>query len=169
MGLIEIEKIKSYLDYNPTTGVFCWIRASGRRMAKSVGVQAGSIDTYGYLQIRLFRQQMLAHRLAWYYMMGIWPEHEIDHKDGNTINNKWENLRASNRPQQMQNARRRHDNKSGFKGVYEDRRLERPWCANISANGRRIALGRYYTPEEAGEAYAKAALLYHGEFACLHR
>ncbi len=101
------------------------------------------------------------HKLAWLWMTGGWPTHEIDHIDNDATNNRWCNLRPATREQNTQNARRRSDNTSGYKGVclHEGR-----FAARVQANGKRKFLGYFYTPEEAYAAVCKAAQASHGEF-----
>lgn len=88
----------------------------------------------------------------------------VDHKNHNTLDNRLENLRIANDSQSRSNRRLRKDSKSGFKGVGF---AAGKWMACIQANGKRKTIGRYSTAELAYEAYCKAALELHGEFACL--
>ncbi len=94
-------------------------------------------------------------------------EREVDHENHNTLDNRRKNLRFANYFEQSYNRRRRSDNTSGFKGVCyrENRKGPDKWRARISAGGKRILLGYFATADKAGEAYAKAALEYHREFA----
>ncbi len=56
-------------------------------------------------------------------------------------------------------------NSSGFKGVYFDK-VKTKYRSRIMVNFKQIHLGYFETAEEAHEEYKKAALKYHGEFAC---
>ena len=105
-----------------------------------------------------------AHRVAWIYMTGQWPEHTIDHRDLNPSNNKWENLRHATASQNLGNINRYRHNTSGFKGVFwcKDKRLFR---AVITVEGKKIPLGYFRDPAKGGEAYKAAAEKYRGEFA----
>jgi AP2 domain/HNH endonuclease len=89
---------------------------------------------------------------------------EVDHKNGNTLDNRRGNLRECGRLQNLMNNGRRSDNTSGFKGVHFHSRAAR-WQARIKANGRRISLGLYKTSEAAAIAYDLAAKRYFGDFA----
>lgn len=90
-------------------------------------------------------------------------KHElVDHKDGNPLNNTRENVRLANSKQNAYNTRRAKDNKSGYKGVHFEKGK---WSARIMVNKKFLRLGRYNTPEEAHEAYKKAAIEHFGEFA----
>lgn len=104
----------------------------------------------------------MAHQLAWLYVNGTWPPSQIDHIDGDGLNNKIENLRLANSAQN--NSNRSFNGAVGFKGVYWNK-SGKAYRAQIQINGRRIYLGSFATPEEAHEAYVKAAKELHGEFA----
>jgi hypothetical protein len=85
-----------------------------------------------------------------------------DHWDGNGLNNSRENLRLATDAQNSYNSRMKLGNKSGYKGVAKKRNR---WGAWITVDGKSIGLGVYDTPEEAHEAYKRAATKYFGEFA----
>lgn len=94
---------------------------------------------------------------------------EIDHRDGNGLNNQRENLRPSTR---VENSRNRHHFKtsktSKYRGVYFDKKNRR-WCASISPQtGQYVWLGRHATEEAAALAFDEAAKKYFGEFAALN-
>ena len=83
------KKVKQYLNYDPLTGEFTWI--VHRRCLKA-GSVAGCLYR-GYTSIRISGKQYYAHRLAWLYVYGYFPEHQIDHIDRNPSNNRINNLR----------------------------------------------------------------------------
>jgi hypothetical protein len=93
---------------------------------------------------------------------------EVDHINGDGLDNRRSNLRPCTRSQNMANRGRQRNNTSGYKGVS---RSGRKWCARIYApnpNGgrsRALTLGRFDSPEEAHAAYCEAAKRLHGEFA----
>lgn len=90
---------------------------------------------------------------------------QVDHKDGNGLNNSRANLRLCTPAQNMQNRRVKSNTVSGFKGVTKVAgTYKRPWQAAITLNGKRKYLGCFPTPEEAHEAYCKAAREHFGEF-----
>lgn len=88
----------------------------------------------------------------------------VDHEDGNGLNCVRSNLRLATTAQNNRNQRRRSDSKSGFKGVFWQAD-KRKWRARICVNGKNRSLGYFATPEEAHEAYCKAAKELFGEFA----
>jgi hypothetical protein len=91
----------------------------------------------------------------------------VDHRDGDGLNNQRANLRKASHAQNMQNQMVSVNNTSGYKGVHFAFE-KRKWQARIMANGKRISLGLFATPEEAALAYNDAAERLHGEFARLN-
>lgn len=106
---------------------------------------------------------VLMHRLITSAPIGM----EVDHIDGDGLNNTRRNLRIVTRNQNRFNLRLRADNKSGYKGVFCDKRTGR-WCAHIGFYGQRKNLGYFATPEEAARAYDIAACELFGEYARLN-
>jgi hypothetical protein len=92
------------------------------------------------------------------------PGMDVDHINGNTLDNRRENLRLATRSENNCNARRRRNREPGRKGISQDKRDGR-WSAYVNINGRRTALGRFATAEEASRARDEAARRIHGEFA----
>lgn len=100
-----------------------------------------------------------------YFLRGIDIEgKEIDHKDGDGLNNQFSNLRIATSSQNKTSRSVRADSKSGFKGV-EYHKQNKNWCGYIIKNGKKTHLGVFSTPEEAALAYNKAAIELWGEYA----
>jgi hypothetical protein len=87
---------------------------------------------------------------------------EVDHIDGDTLNNRRSNLRLANRSQQTANSRRHTS--TGHRGIAWDADRQR-WRPEVWKDGKRYRLGRYRTLEEAVAARTRGALRIHGEFA----
>ena len=85
------ESLKSVLSYDPETGEFTW-RVSPSRNVKA-GMKAGSFNSQGYRQIQVMGRVYKAHRLAFLYMTGLFPEFTGSHKNGVPSDNRWDNLR----------------------------------------------------------------------------
>jgi len=90
MKHIDLDHLRSVLDYNPDTGVFTW-RTSHHARARC-GEVAGNVSVQGYLRIGVQGQVVLAARLAWFYIYGEWPKRQVVHVDGNRLNNRLVNL-----------------------------------------------------------------------------
>jgi hypothetical protein len=90
----------------------------------------------------------------------------VDHIKGNGLDNRRDQLRLATNAQNKQNMKKPKTNSSGFKGVvFMPPNPNKPWGAYIRANGKNKFLGSFTTPEEAHEAYMKAAREHFGEFA----
>lgn len=149
LGIWSQDQLKNLLSYDPDTGIFAWAVARGTKIKP--GFIAGCPNTDGYIKIVYMRRTYSAHRLAFLYMTGSYPEAEVDHVDGNPQNNKWANLRACSRQENMQNKLPNKGRKIGSL-VGANRNLER-WISRISSNGTQIHIGVYETEFEAHQAY----------------
>ena len=106
-------------------------------------------------------KKVLMHRL----IMNAQATEDVDHRDGNGLNNRRKNLRPATVSQNLGNMRRlRSDCSSGFKGVTYIRKLGK-WQARIQFQGKRTVLGCFATKELAAQAYDEAAKRIFGEFA----
>jgi hypothetical protein len=154
------ERLREVLNYDPMTGVFVWKKRLNNRAL--VGHICRNFDHRGYLRINIDRKIYRAARLAWLYIHGKWPPHEIDHINGIPGDDRLDNLREATH---SENCNNRPPRKSGrLKGVYFNKR-DNGWCARITGSKRTHFLGRFATEAEAHAAYAKAAPIIHGEFA----
>ena len=155
---VTAEELRRLFRYEPETGKFVRLVSMGRRA--NVGDVAGAKSLRGSWVISVHQKRYYAHRLAWLYMTGSWPSHEIDHIDGNPLNNAFANLREATSAENKQNRHgARKDNSHGFMGVYVHARKADgsvQWRARIQTNGRSRCLGLYATPEEAQAAYVAA-------------
>lgn len=91
----------------------------------------------------------------------------IDHKNGNGLDCRRDNLRVVSRRQNRQNTLRVKGTTSKYKGVRK-RADCKSWHARIIAHGQEINLGKFRTEVEAASAYNRAALLHFGEYASLN-
>lgn len=108
------------------------------------------------------RRMIFMHRL-----IGGDGKLEIDHRNGNGLDNVRKNIRRSTRSQNASNRSRTKGNTSGYKGVIFDRRFKK-WYSRIGVGGKLIYLGCFKSSREAAAVYNKAAVEYHGEFAYLN-
>lgn len=167
--MIEVtqEYLKSFIHYDPDTGIFTRIAFPPSDKTKKrpdlIGVPTGSVGKNGYVDLRLGVRRMTGHRAAFLWMTGSIPV-VVDHKDGNRSNNRWDNLRACDQSHNLANMGPTKRSTSGIKGVYPCKPGTR-WRAQIRVYYQTIHLGCYGTKEEAAEAYKAAAIEYFGEFA----
>ena len=92
---------------------------------------------------------------------------EIDHINGNGLDNRRENLRFCNRAQNTQNQRGRSNTTSKYKGVYWKKDVER-WAAQIRKSGKQKHLGYFVDEKDAAQRYDQEARIVFGEFAWLN-
>ena len=158
--------LRELLLYDPMTGRFTWRVFRGGRLAGEDAGFARRRRTCAYVIVKLNYYPCLAHRLAWLYMMGAWPPAQIDHIDGDGLNNRWANLRLATISQNLQNSRLHRDSNSGFKGV-SYHKASGLWRSRIGVSGSTRSLGYFSTAKEAHVAYCAAAKDHFGEFARL--
>lgn len=172
--LPDTSVVATLLSYNPKTGVFTW-RPRDRTWftdtptrsaewqctwwnARFANAQAGTLDPYGYIVIRLLKVDYRAHRLAWLLMTGE-PPVFIDHINGNRSDNRFVNLRSVEHAENTKNAKRRADNTAGVTGVSYFA-PKNTWRARINDNKRTITLGYFRTKKEAIAARKAAEKVY---------
>ncbi|GAP37378.1 endonuclease, HNH family [Piscinibacter sakaiensis] len=110
--------------------------------------------------IEIYGRSYVAARLAWLYMHGEWPEHQIDHRDRDRLNDAASNLRSATGKQNCENRGTRADNRSGVPGVHHRPEYTRPWLAKIGHEGRQIHIGTFATKDEAVAARRAAERRY---------
>ncbi len=98
------------------------------------------------------------HRL----ITGVGAGFEVDHRDGNGLNNRRGNLRISTHAENLRNRGVQRNSASGIKGVCWDKSAK-GWRAQIGVDGQMIYLGTFREKGLARSAYAAAALKYHGQ------
>lgn len=154
---LTAQRLRELLNYDPETGLFTWLARPNRRIR--IGASVGTPKERGVLQTRIGGYLYRLHRLAWLYVYGVWPNHDIDHIDGNPSNNAIVNLRDVTRSVNLQNRREAmgHNTTSGVLGVSK---AGTRWRARISVDGRQLTT-YHDTIEEARAAYLAAKRLHH--------
>ena len=132
-----------------------------KRKQLNIGDRAGSLGCQGYWRLKVDGRSYLSSRLAVFYMTGEWPLSEIDHKDLDHANDRWNNLRPATHSQNIANTKAIA--KSGLKGALEQ--ASGRFMSRIRFQGKLIYLGTFDTKEESNAAYAKKAKEFFGEFA----
>lgn len=153
---LSLERLRALLVYNPDTGIFTW-KITRPKCVK--GAIAGSKCDDGGWRIGLDGFSYSAHRLAWFYVQGVWPDEEIDHKNRVKSDNRWGNLRPATRVQNQVNVLLK--NSTGYANVDK---VGKRFRAMARINGKQIHLGMADTAEEAHAISVHARRKVHGEF-----
>ena len=167
MSELTYERAAELLEYNPETGELTW-KVKTKNGKFHPGDVAGWLsrdnrlkNKSGYIRIGVDGTSYMAHRLAWLLVHGSWPE-ELDHVDGDKLNNRLENLREVSHIENMRNQRRRiNSQKDGHLGVRWDTQRDL-WKADIGHKGKSIVLGHFDKKEDAIKARKDAEEKYWG-------
>jgi hypothetical protein len=134
----------------------------------SLVLKKWKLDSGGYavrLETVSFKKRikLSMHRVV----MGEIPlGYEVDHINGNKVDNRKSNLRICTKMQNYRNRGKTKANTSGFKGVSWHKRIKK-WVVQIHIDGKNKSLGYFIDPYEGYLAYCEAAIKHHGEFANL--
>lgn len=159
------EDLRQLLVYDQQVGSFIWKKRdaslftnSGQHTAehncrvwnaKYAGSPAGAIDrSVGYLRISVFHRKLWAHRVAWMMVYGEAPNGQIDHINGDKLDNRISNLRVVTMTENRRNQRRPRNNRSGYVGVAWNPK-NRNWNARIGVGGRTLHLGSFECIDDA--------------------
>lgn len=155
--MLTVEFIKSLFDYEAATGDLIWKpqpfnkfhnEAYAKRWhtlfeGKAAGCLSVSKNSgIAYKSVKLLGKNHRAHRLVWAHQKGVMPVGDIDHIDGDGMNNRIENLRCVDRGENSRNARLCKRNTSGVCGVHRHKGKDY-WRSVINKDGKRILLGHY--------------------------
>jgi len=168
------EVLRKIMRYEPETGKLFWIErplsmfadtgyggqaaSAARWNCRFAGKEAMIAKKIGGFYGRIFGQKILAHRAIWAMQTDNWPNHLIDHINGNSFDNVWSNLREATYAQNAWNTGMRKNNSSGYKGVSQ-RGKSGQWFARIQAT-----YGPFDSSDEACKAYDFASDYLYGEF-----
>ena len=162
------EVLRQLMTYDPETGKLFW-KERGPEQAAWNRAWAGketftAPSGHGYRVGHINGSKYYAHRVAFAYVHGKWPDAHIDHINGDRADNRLSNLRPATNSENMRNMSAPRSNKSGAKGVsWSSARMK--WEARIRTDAGSKFLGYFDTVHEAAEAYRRAALEFHGAFA----
>jgi len=156
-------RARDLLSYDTKKGFFTWAIVS-KNSNRSIGERAGNIrgnrDRIG-LSLNGIQKHIQAHKLAFFFIYGRVPG-IIDHINGNSLDNRIENLRECTHAENLRNRGKTSINTTGYKGVYNRNGRFR---SIIGINGKSIKLGTFDTAIEAAKKYDLEAIKLHGEFA----
>lgn len=143
------DQIDQLLRYDPESGKLFWRVSRGQLQA---GSEAGTITAINqrtpYIRMLVNRRPYLAHRVAWLLMTGSWPVNQIDHRNGDGLDNRWCNLRQADASLNMRNQALKRTTTSGFRGVNFRKRTGK-WKVEITHNEQRLFLGYFDDLEDA--------------------
>jgi hypothetical protein len=150
---LTARRLRELVEYSPDTGVFTRrVTLCGRALAGSV---AGGLHQQGYITFAVDGVSYQAHRLAFLYMTGEWPQGLMDHIDGVRHNNRWANLRDVSPAWNAQNRRKpQRQNKSGLLGVAS--LPNGRFVARVVSGKKRHFIGEFASAELAHHAYMAA-------------
>jgi hypothetical protein len=144
--LVSVERLHELFELGMTSGELTWKVTRGGAVA---GSRAG-FTREGYACVQIEGHDVAAHRVIYAMVSGAWPIGDVDHRNGDRLDNRPGNLRCATRSQNVANQALRACN---------------TWMARIGVNGKSRTLGRYACAEDAGRAYDRAAVEAFGEFA----
>jgi hypothetical protein len=133
-------QLKELLHYDPDTGIFTNLVTRNR--GALIGNQAGYLAPKGYVIISIKRIKYQAHRLAWFYVYGVWPIKQLDHINRIKNDNCIFNLREATISQNHQNIQLQSNNTSGCKGVSWRKDINK-WYVRIYLNREQITIGYF--------------------------
>lgn len=156
--MLNADRLRELLDYDCETGIFS--HRKKRSGVPAAGMRAGCINIargIPYERIKVDGKAYKSHRLAWLYVNGVFPEYEIDHINGNSLDNRICNLREVTSSGNCRNRTLRANNTSGVNGVnYQDGM----WVVRITHNRKKINLGVFHKLEDAKKARLAAEAKY---------
>ncbi len=165
MSSLTQAKLKKLFNYNKETGLFTRKEILPGCIYK-INTIAGSL-IHGYVRIRIKKKHYSAHRLAFLYIKGYYPE-EVDHINQQKADNRWSNLREVSHGDNMKNKKQYKNNTSGVVGVSWAKHCNK-WRAIITVEKKQISLGLFVEFHEAVNARKNAEVLYnfhenHGKY-----
>ena len=138
---LDVYYLKQRFEYDAESGVLYWKKASKRW----IGKQAGALHTANrgkkYFRCTLDGDSIYCHRIIWAIVYGESPDN-IDHIDGDGLNNKLSNLRRVQHSVNLKNQKMHSTNTSGHTGVCLRKDSGR-WRARIEVDGKPISLGTF--------------------------
>ena len=157
--MLTQSELQRIWHYCPDSGRFTRLVATTNRV--KVGDIANCHNNNGYIRFKVSSKDYTAHRLAWLYMTGHFPNAQIDHINGVRDDNRYCNLRDATGSINQQNKRApMPGNTSGFLGVSWEN-FTGKWKAQIKINSKMVTLGRFDDPRAAAERYLKIKRKYH--------
>ena len=164
--LPSVEELNELFRYEPETGKLYWRLRPCKNIKPGDEVgwvwsktsKSGTIDG-PYIRVGVHGKEYRAHRIIYKMIHGDFDESlVIDHIDGDSLNNRPDNLRAVTQSVNRRNSIKRRNNTSGITGVSWDKANQK-WMVQVRLNNKGTTLGRYHDKEDAAkvvEEYRKA-------------
>jgi hypothetical protein len=165
MSIIDRERVLHLFNIDMESGKFFWKNPSWRcpHLAGSEAGHLGRTNGKPYWIIKIDDKAFKRGRLMFLAVNGFLPNPCVDHRDGNSLNDRPDNLRQATITENAWNhkfrARKQNDLPMGV------RRMEGRFQARIGVNKKLLYLGVFDTPEEAHAVYLVARKEHLGEFA----
>ena len=160
--MLTQKELKEILHYDPDTGVFTWLVDTDRYLCK--GKIAGYVQSFKhtkteYRMIHISGKPYGAHRLVWIYLYGKLPNNEIDHIDGDGLNNAISNLRDVSKGINQKNRKLNSNNSSGYVGIWFVKKTKK-WVAELKDKGKKHHIGTFANKQDAIDARKEAEKKY---------
>jgi hypothetical protein len=130
---------------------------------KAIGDNVGYIAKSGYITTKIKNKSYLLHRLIYLMHYNYLPE-QIDHIDGNPVNNLIENLRDVTGSQNCMNKKLSKINTSGYKNIHFIKKINK-YRVQIKVKGKPLSFGCYEDVELADLVAQEVRDKYFGKFA----
>lgn len=147
------------MDHNLVNQIFNYDNLSGKLTWKikpadryHIGSDCGTINNFGYRHITYKGKKYLAHRLIWFIETGNWSKYQIDHINGDKLDNRFSNLREVTNRQNSQNFKIHRNGHLVGTSFNKKRKI---WESYINIDGKKVHLGYFSTQEDAHNVYLK--------------
>ena len=151
--ILTQSKLKELFNYNPITGIFT--NKVARNARAKINDTAGALNSNGYIVFQVNKTKIYAHRAAWMYTHGFWPNAEIDHINRVRNDNRLVNLRLANRLENSHNTGKHAKSISGHKGVAWHSRNKK-WQVQMRVRGTHYYIGQFSELQDAVNARLQA-------------
>ena len=155
--MITAEQVRELLDYDPETGKLFWVKPPknhAHRVGQECGYEFRCAAGLVYRRMCLFGQGHLVHRLVWLLHHGHWPDQDIDHINGDGLDNRIENLRVVGHAINAKNRKIYKNNSTGVPGVFP---VGNRWRVLVRSGGKLNHVGYFDSFEDAVQARLKAS------------